>query len=91
METKYGYKEIRRVSMMALRSLCIKMNWFVKATNKEYAVFLNYATNETVTTDDLVEMATQVKEYSDTHFEIEDIMYLIAECCHTYFEETEEE
>lgn len=86
MDGKYGYKEIRRVSMMALRSLCIKMNWFIKATNKEYAVFLNYARNESVTTDDLVEMATLVKEYSDTRYEIEDIMYLIAERCHTYFE-----
>lgn len=86
METKYGYKEIRRVSMMALRSLCIKMNWFIKANNEEYAVFLNYANHENVTTDDLVEMATQVREYSDTEYCIEDIMYIIAHQSHTFFE-----
>ena len=86
---KYGYKETRKIDMSTLRRLCISNHWYNIATEEEYAEFLNYAKCETITTDELVEMATLVKENSqlDYDYEITTIMYEIADKCYSYFEE----
>ena len=86
---KYGYKEVRKVDPIALRGLCIKKNWYTNGTNAEYDELLNYGYNDKlITSDELVEMATLIKEHSDTDYEITSIMYEInAECCYSYFEE----
>lgn len=85
---KYGYKEIRQVGMCELRALAIRKNWFTKATEEEYAQYLNYANCDNITSDELVEMATLVKEYSDADDqEYTSIMFEIAQVCFTFFEE----
>lgn len=84
---KYGYTEIRRTSADQMRALCIAQSWFTLASNKEYGQFLEKADAlENITTDDLVELATDVKEWSDTDMEIENIMWYIAKSCYVFFE-----
>lgn len=89
---KYGYTELRKVEMTALRSLAIRKNWFTSATEEEYAQFLNYANCDNITSDELVEMATLVLEYTpmDYAYEVTTIMFEIAEVCYTIFVEDED-
>lgn len=83
---KYGYTETRDISSYRMRELCIAQGWFTLATNTEYDRFLRKAAAiENITTDDLVELATDVKEWSDTDMEIENIMWHIAKACYVYF------
>lgn len=60
----YGYKEIRKLSADALRSLCIRNNWYTMGDNKEYEYLLSMCDNENITTDNIVEIATDIMEHS---------------------------
>lgn len=85
---KYGYTEFRQVGICELRALAIRKNWFTNATEEEYAQYLNYANCDNITTDELVEMATLVMEYSNADdYEVTTIMFEIAQVCYTFFEE----
>lgn len=97
---KYGYKEVRYLGASQLRALCIKEDWYTGGTNKEYAELLDKAENENITTDDIVEMATDIYEHSEEAMSrlkraagydmsecLKHIMFAIAERCTTYFEE----
>ena len=97
---KYGYKEVRRLGSMELRALCIKEDWYTGGTNEEYANLLDMANRENVTTDDIVEMATDIYEHSEVAMDklkraagydigecLKHIMFAIAERCTTFFEE----
>lgn len=85
---KYGYKEVRRMDSMNLRSLCIKQDWYTAGNIVEYANLLDTANGyDNITCDELVELATDIKSHSHTDYEIESIMYALCEICHSYFEE----
>ena len=97
---KYGYREVRRLGSMELRSLCIKEDWYTGGTNEEYAVLMDMANRENITTDDIVEMATDIYEHSESAMDrlkraagydigdcLKHIMFAIAERCTTCFEE----
>lgn len=97
---KYGYKEIRTISACTLRSLCIEENWYTSGTNEEYENLLNMTNKDNITTDDIVEMATDIIEHSDEAVKFykecagltlsdcyTHVMFLIAEKCNTYFAE----
>lgn len=86
---KYGYKEIRKLSATALRGLCIEENWYTCGTCKEYDNLLSMTEKENITTDDIVEIATDIMEHSKicSDMTFTDIMWLIAERCNTYFTE----
>ena len=86
---KYGYREVKKISADKIRGLCIAKNWYTNGTEEEYNELLQYGfSNMDITTDELVEMATLIKEYSDTDCEITSVMYeLNAACCYSYFEE----
>ena len=94
---KYGYKEIRKLYSTDLRSLCIRENWYTGGTNEEYARLMDMTMKDNITTDDIVEIATDIIEHSERakrDFEKssggEDfylhVMFLIAEACNTFFE-----
>lgn len=87
---KYPYKEIRRIDAIKIRSLCIKYDWFSLGTDEQYNELLTYGfSHRDISTDDLVEMATLILKYSDTHYSVPDIMYeLNSECCCSYFVES---
>lgn len=97
---KYGYKEVRRLHSTDLRALCIREDWYTGGTNEEYARLMEMTEKENITTDDIVEIATDIIEHSDsavkaikesaglTTGEIyTHFMFLIAEACHTFFTE----
>ena len=88
---KYGYTEKRTTSIDDLRGLCISRNWFTHGTCEEYDAFLKKgAALDNITTDDLVELATEVREYSDCDYmEIETIMWYLSTACSTTFERDE--
>lgn len=85
---KYGYKEIRKMEMGRLRALCIEHDWYTNGDVDEYSNLLNTAHYcENITTDVLVELATDIKSHSDTEYDITNIMYALAGICVSYFEE----
>lgn len=88
---KYGYTEKRKTTMDNLIKLCITRKWFTMSTCKEYDAFLSKAVAlDNITTDDLVELASDVYEYSDCgDMEIETIMWHIATACYLVFERDE--
>lgn len=97
---KYGYKEVRKLCSSDLRSLCIKENWYTGGTNDEYFNLMQMTEKDNITTDDIVEIATDIIEHSNVAVEkymkcdglsfgecYTYVMYLIAEKCYVYFEE----
>ena len=95
---KYGYKEVRRLTSTDLRALCIREDWYTGGTNEEYYNLMQMTEKENITTDDIVEIATDIIEHSETakakferasggeNFYLH-VMFLIAEACYTFFEE----
>lgn len=84
---KYGYKEVRKIESGKIRALCIKKNWFTNGTNEEYGKLLDYGKCENITSDELVEMAELILEYSETDYPLTAVMYELCELCYSYFEE----
>lgn len=83
---KYGYKESRVINATAIRSLCVKNNWFTLGDNEDYDTLLSYGfSGKEITTDEIVEMAEIIKEYSETDMEITSIMYELGKICTTVF------
>lgn len=65
---KYAYKVVRKLSMSALRSLCIEKEWYTNGDNDEYSHMLNMTKKEDITSDDIVEIAADIMEHSDLSF-----------------------
>jgi hypothetical protein len=73
-------------------------DWYTGGTCEEYAKLLDMTDKDNITTDDIVEIATDIIEHSETakvkyekasggeNFYLH-VMYLIAEACNSYFEE----
>lgn len=98
---KYGYTEIRHLSSCDLRSLCIEENWYTGGTVEEYDNLLNMCNVGNITTDVIVEMATDIIEHSEDAVKFYQqcagldlsgcythVMFLIADKCNTYFTTT---
>lgn len=89
---KYGYREIKKIEADKIRALCIAKQWFTEGTNREYDGLLFYGlSHQTITTDELVEMATLIFEHSTQEslrdYEITSVMYELNQCCYSWFEE----
>ena len=89
---KYGYREVKKIEASRIRGLCIKNNWFTQGTNRDYDRLLDYGfSGRDITTDELVEMAEMICDFSDyesiKEYEFTSIMYELNECCYTFFEE----
>lgn len=95
---KYGYREVRKLSREDLRALCIRNDWYTGGNNAEYYNLMCKVDNiYHVTTDDIVEIATDIIEHSETakqNFDkatggedfYEYVMFMIGEECHSFFE-----
>lgn len=86
---KYGYKEVRRIFADDLRNLCIEKGWYTRGDGKAYAHLLigKAQDKENITTDDIVEIAQDIIDHSDTDQEITSIMFDVARIAVTFFEE----
>ena len=85
---EYGYKEVRKLGADNLRALCIKRYWYGLGNTEEYGRLLTMANKDNITTDDIVEMATDIMEHTPLPLdEFLDVCNAIAFKCYTYFEE----
>lgn len=86
---KHGYKEVRRISADSLRNLCTAKNWYTRGNTEEYSHLLyNMAERkDNITTDDIVEIAQDIMEHSDTDQKFTSICFDIARIAVTFFEE----
>ena len=81
-------REHRRLSPDDFRSLCIKMDWFTRATTTQYEAAFRLCTLEMDTTN-IQKLAEAVLRYSDLYAgdTLLSIMFSIARKCVTTFEE----
>lgn len=70
---KYGYKVIRKLTMQALRQLCIDRDWYTDGDNEEYSNMLFMTKKEDITSDVIVEIATDIIEHS-SNLSLDDFM-----------------
>ena len=81
-------KEIRKISINNLRRICIEYDFYICGDCEKYSKILCYANElENITTDELETIATDIKNHSDTDYEVKEIMFILAnECCVTFIE-----
>lgn len=86
---KYGYKVVRRLSSDALRALCVERAWYTSGDNDEYSNMLAMAKKEDITSDDIVEITTDILEHTD-ELNWDDFIYVCDEIllkCHSFITE----
>ncbi len=87
------YKEIRRITAIALRQLCIREDWYTAGDEEEYRHLLfDLAQNkENLSTEDIIEIAADILEHSDSYSVvgvcIENVAFEVACIAQTYFVE----
>lgn len=88
---KCKYKEIRKISADSIRNLCVTKNWYTKGTNEDYRhLLVDLVDNkEDITTEDIVEIAQDIMEHSDTDQELTSICFDVARIAVTFFEEVQ--
>lgn len=85
---KYGYKETRKMLSWDLRKLCINNEWYESGDAEDYSNLLEKVDSlENITTDNIVEIATDIIEHSDIKIEeFENICNALFTICHTFIE-----
>lgn len=85
-----NYKEIRRLSAMSLRALCIRQNWYTGGDNAEYEHLLYdlAAGKANLSTEDIIEIAEDIAAHSDLSdgYDIEGIAWEVNRACNVSFE-----
>ena len=79
---KYRYREVRKIREDDLRNLCIAKRWYTRGDNAAYT-----GDKENITTDDIVEIALDIMEHSNTEQELTSICFDVARIAVTFFEE----
>ena len=85
---KYGYKETRKMLSWDLRKLCINNDWYESGDAEDYSNLLEKVDSlENITTDDIVEIATDIMEHSEIKIEdFENICNALFTICQTFIE-----
>lgn len=84
----YGYVEVRKLDADDLRSLCISNNWYTRGNSEEYANLMKMCDNEHITTDIIVEIATDIMSHSyDPERPFTSYAFEVARICTTFIEE----
>jgi hypothetical protein len=81
------YIEKRTITREALRSLCIEKQWYTNGTNEDYEYLMRYDRFENLDTDDIMDMAANIKKHSITEHEITSIAFELNRVCITVYEE----
>lgn len=85
---KYGYVEVRKLYADNLRSLCISKNWYTRGNVSEYENLFSMCDKENITTDDIVEIATDIMSHSyDPERPFTSYAFEVARICTTFIEE----
>lgn len=84
-------KEIRVIYSYKVRDECIEHRWFTCGSIEEYEIFLEQmhtleSERRNITTTKLNRIASQIKLYSDTEYDVAGIMFVLANsCCKSFF------
>ena len=81
---KKEYKEIRQINAYSLRRLCISKRWYAAYNHLLYDLADD---KENITTEDIVEIAQDIMEHSNTDQELTSICFDVARIANTFFEE----
>ena len=80
-------KETRKLHGNDLRVLCIEKGWYTKGCNESYGKLLSFANSiVTVTTEDIVQIAQDILNNSETEYPLEAICFEVARICSSIFE-----
>lgn len=84
------YEELRRLTPDSVRTLCIKKQWYTRGDNEAYSTLLNKVwdiedSEQSITADQLSEIAEDIKAHSDTEYEVESIMWELNRAANTSF------
>ena len=86
------FKEVRTVSWDEIRSLCMAKGWYTRGTCEQYSNLAGFVYDmEEATAEDLVYIASDILEHSDTKYDIEAILWELNRVCNTSFEHQEVE
>lgn len=86
---KKRYTEVRKIFADDLRNLCIRKNWYTKGTCEEYTHLLHVmaAEGKNITTGDIVDIAFDIMEHSETDYDLTSICFEVGRIAVTFFEE----
>ena len=85
-------REMRYLSSMEVRNLCIKHDWYTCGDNEQYDYLLNILCDKrNITTQDMVIIATDIKTHSETELSIAEIATALARIATTIFYEDYED
>jgi len=79
-------KEFRKLSMNDLLNLCVEKKWYTLGDNDEYQEMLEMSYKPNLTTNDIAEIANNIKDHSNTEQDITGICFEIAKKCYSLFE-----
>ncbi len=70
------FKEKRFISWDKVRNLCIEKRWYTRGTNGQYTELAIFVEDlEEVTIEDLVIIANDILEHSETEYNLEGILW----------------
>lgn len=81
------YLETRVMDWETLRTLCIKEQWYTRATNREYEKLLDMTEHDYIDTDTIVEMANFIIAHSDENqcdTDFESVCFKLLSKCQTF-------
>ena len=69
-----------------LRNLCIKNNWYTRGNSDEYENLLHVCggNKKIITTDDVVKIANDILDHSETDYYFEAVCFELFRICHTH-------
>ena len=74
-------KESRYWNMEELRCECIRRGWYTKGTNKDYETMLKFVSSKVPTNANMLRVATDILEHSNTGDSIDFVLYCISNYC----------
>ena len=74
-------KETRYWSVKAIRMECVQYGWYTKGTNEDYEKMLEFVSAKEPTNANMLKVATDILEHSDTGDSIDFVLYCISNYC----------
>ena len=77
--------ESRWISWDELRGICIREELYTKGTNADYDKLYKMCCNNDLSTADIVAMARDIEQHSETYLSVRNICFMIAQKCISIF------
>ena len=85
------YREIRKIDADSIRKLCIEKGWYTKGTYQDFRHLLIDLVDSkgNITTDDIVAIAQDIMEHSNTDQEFTSVCFDVARLAVVFFKEVQ--